>query len=94
MTSCAPANGERHRGVVTSFLPRKGYGFILGDDGSKLFVHYSDIRGRHYRTLIPGEEVEYVVRENSRGPQAVDHVRLNPPPDQEPPPPLDEGRTW
>jgi len=94
MTTNARIEGERCHGVVTSFLPRKGYGFIRGDDGSKVFVHYSDIRGRQYRTLVIGEEVEYDVLMNRRGPQAVDVVRLNPPPDSETPSLLDEGRTW
>ncbi len=30
-------------GTVASFLPSKGYGFILGDDGCSYFLHQSDI---------------------------------------------------
>jgi len=76
-------NTERQRGEVINFLPRKGYGFIRGNDGSNIFVHFSDIRGKLYRTLTIGEEVEYTVIQGAKGPQATDVVRLNPPPDEE-----------
>jgi len=94
----APENrvreGERFRGVVINFLPRKGYGFILLDNDVKVFVHYSDIIGKRFRTLTPGEEVESSLTLSTKGPQAVDVVRLDPPPDDEPLPPIDSGRTW
>ena len=83
----------RFKGVVVNFLPRRGYGFIMGEDGVKVFVHYSDIKGKSYRTLMQGEEVEYDCIQGPKGLQAVHVVRLNPPPDVELPP-LDSGRTW
>ena len=67
------------RGIVLNFLKRKGYGFIRAEDGKKFFVHFSDIRGNEYRTLIEGEEVEFIVRKGERGLHAEDVVRLNPP---------------
>ena len=69
----------RFKGTVVSFLPRKGYGFIKGADSEHIFVHFSEIRGRGFRTLEVGEEVEYSRRVNEKGAQAVDVVRLNPP---------------
>lgn len=84
----------RHRGIVINFLPRKGYGFIRGENDEKIFVHYSDIRGKEFRTLIAGEEVEYSINIGSKGPQAVDVVRLNPPPNDDPIDPSADGRTW
>ncbi len=73
-------NIPRFRGRVQNFLSRKGYGFIIGDDGVKAFVHYSDIRGRAYRTLVPDEPVEYTLIQSPKGLQAVDVLRLDPPP--------------
>lgn len=85
---------DRHRGIVINFLPRKGFGFIRGEDDEKIFVHYSDIRGKKFRTLIAGEEVEYSISIGVKGPQAVEVVRLNPPPDDDPVELEDSGRTW
>jgi len=85
---------NRLRGVVINFLPRKGYGFIRGVNGERIFVHYSDIRGKSFRTLTTGEEVEFDIVDGPKGPQAVDVVRLNPPPNEEPPSLIDSGKTW
>ena len=87
-------NTKRHRGEVINFLPRKGFGFIRGEDGDKIFVHFSDIRGKQYRTLTNGEDVEYTITQGAKGPQATDVVRLNPPPEEEPLTPINPGRTW
>ncbi|MBT3231171.1 MAG: cold shock domain-containing protein, partial [Calditrichaeota bacterium] len=38
-----PVQNGRIRGKVINFFSRKGYGFILGENGMKVFVHYSDI---------------------------------------------------
>jgi len=85
---------ERRRGVVVSFLARKGYGFILNEGGEKLFVHFSDIRGKGFRTLEPGEDVEYVRVESERGPQAIDVVRLSPPPESVTTDSQEVKKTW
>ena len=94
MEKAAGNPSVRHRGVVINFLPRKGFGFIRGEDDEKIFVHYSDIRSEEFRTLIAGEEVEYSIRIGVKGPQAVEVVRLNPPPDDDPVDPSADGRTW
>ncbi|MCF7810718.1 cold shock domain-containing protein [bacterium] len=84
----------RQRGIVTNFLPRKGYGFIRSSDGISVFVHFSAIRGGDYRTLIPGEEVEYTMVQAQKGPQALDVLRLNPPQEEEPVILTSLGKTW
>ncbi len=84
---------DRILGKVINFFSRKGYGFILGENGVKVFVHYSDIRGREYRTLTAGEPVEYAVQQGPKGIQAVDVVRLDPPETNELPS-LIGGKTW
>lgn len=82
----------RLKGVVIQFHPRKGYGFIRSSEGGDYFVHYSDVRGKGYRTLVKGEEVEFSVRKGEKGWQAVDVRRLNPPATLETPPL--PGRKW
>ncbi len=79
MKSDAERSLIRKRGVVVSFLPRKGYGFIKGEADEQLFVHFSDIRGEGHKVLEVGEEVEYTRTESDRGAQARDVARLAPP---------------
>ncbi len=64
------------RGTVKWFNEAKGYGFIKQDDGPEVFVHYSAIQGEGFRTLSPGEEVEFEVRQGEKGLQAVKVVKL------------------
>ena len=57
-------------GKVKWFDPKKGYGFILGDDGNDVFVHYSSIVGDGFRALKDGELVEYELVIGDKGHQA------------------------
>jgi len=57
-------------GTVKWFNAEKGYGFITGEDGNEVFVHFSEIQGDGFKTLDEGQKVEYEVTEGSRGPQA------------------------
>ena len=42
-------------GKVKWFDPKKGYGFIIGDQGQDVFVHYTAIVGDGFRALKDGE---------------------------------------
>ena len=46
-------------GTVKWFDTRKGYGFIVGDDGQDYFVHYSQIQADGYKTLHTDERVSF-----------------------------------
>ncbi|MBI5385794.1 MAG: cold-shock protein [Verrucomicrobia bacterium] len=46
---------------------RKGYGFIIGESGKDVFVHYSTIRGNGFKRLEPGELVNYELIESEKG---------------------------
>lgn len=59
-------------GTVKWFNNEKGYGFITGDDGKDIFVHFSGIVSKGYRTLEEGQKVTYSVEDSERGPKAVD----------------------
>lgn len=67
---------ERQRGWVKWFDDRKGIGFIRRPGQPDVFVHFSQIIAWGRRTLDPGEEVEFGVKERRRGPAAVDVIRL------------------
>ena len=64
-------------GVIKRFDRKKGYGFIASDDeeGKDIFVHYSDIIGEGYRTLEPGDNVEFDLVDSNKGSKAV-NVRV------------------
>ncbi len=60
-------------GVIKRFDRKKGYGFIAPDDGDgkDVFVHYSDITGDGYRTLEPGDNVEFDLVDSNKGSKAI-----------------------
>ena len=65
------------QGTVKWFNGDKGFGFIAPNDGSAdVFVHFSKIQGSGYRNLEENQQVEYVVGEGAKGPQAQQVVAL------------------
>jgi CspA family cold shock protein len=64
------------RGTVKWFDAKKGYGFIQCEGHEDIFVHYSSIRHRGFKTLDDGEEVEFEIITSDRGPQAMNVSRL------------------
>ena len=58
-----------YSGVVKWFDAKKGYGFILHpDDGSDIFVHYSQIStDKRFKTLRTGEVVEFELVDGPKG---------------------------
>ena len=56
--------GSRMTGVVKWFDRPKGYGFISPSAGGRdIFVHQTQVHAPGFRSLAPGEDVEYVVGE-------------------------------
>ena len=50
-------------GVIRWFNEFKGYGFIEPADATDtLYVHHTDIVGRGYRSLRPGQRVRYEIQ--------------------------------
>ena len=63
-------------GTVKWFDAAKGYGFISGEDGKDIFVHFSAIVAEGYKSLAEGDKVEFELKENERGKQADKVVKL------------------
>lgn len=61
----------RVNGQVKWFNNQKGYGFILREDGTDVFVHYSAIQMEGFRTLREGDPVTYELMDGDKGPHAV-----------------------
>ncbi len=59
------------RGRVKRFDEKKGYGFIeVEGEERDIFVHYSDVVGEGFKTLSPGDIVEFDMVEGPRGTKA------------------------
>ena len=63
---------EKVSGTVKWFNGSKGFGFIEQEEGSDVFVHFSEIRGDGFRNLEEGQNVEFTVQQGQKGLQAVD----------------------
>ncbi|MGX7432304.1 cold-shock protein [Abiotrophia defectiva] len=63
-------------GTVKFFNVDKGFGFIAGQDGVDVFVHFSNIQADGFKTLNEGQTVSYDVQETSRGLQAINVVAI------------------
>ena len=60
-----------NKGTVKWFNAEKGYGFITGEDGQDVFVHFSAIQGNGFKTLAEGQNVEFEIQDGQKGPAAV-----------------------
>ena len=60
-------------GIVKWFDEKKGYGFIAYDENQEVFVHFTAIEEDGFKSLDPGDEVDFVIVEGARGMQAA-HV--------------------
>ena len=59
-------------GTVKWFNSEKGFGFIQTEEGTDVFVHFSQINKDGFKTLEEGEAVTFNVVEGAKGPQAED----------------------
>jgi CspA family cold shock protein len=63
-------------GTVKWFDPRKGYGFIQPDDGSKdVFVHISAVEQSGLGQLVEGQKVQFDVERGQQGKTAAANLR-------------------
>lgn len=57
-------------GTVKFFNAEKGYGFISREDGEDVFVHFSQIQSKGFRTLNEGQQVEFEIGQGRKGDEA------------------------
>ena len=65
-------------GKVKWWDRKKGYGFILGETGKDIFVHYTNIKGLGYRCLDAEESVSYELVQGPKGLKAENVKRDQP----------------
>ena len=63
-------------GTVKWFNDQKGFGFIKQDDVNEdIFVHHTAIKMEGFRTLAPGEPVDYELKQDDKGFKAINVTR-------------------
>ena len=65
-------------GKVKWFNNDKGYGFLEVEGSEDIFVHYSAIKSKGYRTLLEGQYVNFELINTAKGLQAknVEEIKL------------------
>ena len=71
-------------GTVKWFNDQKGYGFIKQDGVAEdIFVHHTAIKMDGFRTLAPGDTVDFEVKQDEKGLKAVNVSRTGTAPEGE-----------
>lgn len=66
------------KGKIKWFNNKKGFGFIEGENGKDVFVHYSAIQQDGYKTLETDDQVEYDLVKSEKGDQAQNVKKMVP----------------
>ena len=68
--STSKVRAKMATGTVKFFNAEKGYGFISREQGEDVFVHFSQIQGEGYKSLVEGQSVEFDVSPGRKGEEA------------------------
>ena len=64
------------KGTVKWFNDQKGYGFIKQEGMNEdVFVHHTAIKMEGFRTLAPGDSVDFELKKDEKGFKAVNVTR-------------------
>lgn len=63
---------ERETGHVKWFNEKKGFGFIVNQQGEDIFIHYNEIHGEGFKTLNENDPVSYLLDKGPKGLKAQD----------------------
>ncbi|MFZ7239713.1 cold-shock protein [Avibacterium avium] len=61
---------SKNNGTVKWFNETKGFGFLQSEGGEEVFVHFSAIQSKGFRTLKEGQAVEFEIIDDKRGKKA------------------------
>ncbi len=64
------------QGTVKWFNNKRGWGFIVKEDGDDIFVHYSTIKGDGFKSITEGQRVQFDIEESANGPAAANVEKL------------------
>jgi cold shock protein len=73
--SDAGADAERTQGTVKFFRATKGYGFIVCDDKTEVFVHVSEL-ANNLRELAENQRVSFILENHAKGKRALKVVPI------------------
>ncbi|MCL4641177.1 MULTISPECIES: cold-shock protein [Olivibacter] len=62
-------------GKVKWFNAQKGFGFIIQEDGTDIFVHFKDVKGG-IDAIKDNDRVEFEVADGRKGQQAVNVKKI------------------
>ena len=66
-----------NKGTVKWFNSEKGYGFITGEDGEDVFVHFSAIQIDGFKTLNEGQKVSFETEADPKNASKLRAVNVN-----------------
>ncbi len=55
------------QGIVKWFNNKRGWGFIVKEDGEDIFVHYTAIKGDGFKSLDEGQRVQFEIEKGDKG---------------------------
>lgn len=68
----------KYRGTVKRLNIESGLGLIMREDGEKVHVHFAHMVGATFKTLKPGDTVEFECESGRRGLEARQVVKVEP----------------